>query len=176
MAPRSIRPGNAGKSPIPRRPVKVVSLCIHEHLMPASTSSAVLVVDDNPTVRQLVQIVLERSGRDVFLAQDGIEASLLLERQSFDLVVTDLEMPRRTGLEVIADVRRLSPATRVIAMSGEWVVSGTDLRHMASGLGVRAFLKKPFTPRQLLDLVGSADTAPELPRACGPAILSAAAR
>lgn len=71
--------------------------------------SRILVVDDEAGIRKVVRDALERSGHEVETAVDGQEALGFLEEQRFDLVVTDLTMPRKGGLELVRETRRLSP-------------------------------------------------------------------
>lgn len=118
-----------------------------------NTISSVLVVEDNLPLAQFIKILLEKWGKVVTLANDGVEGADWLKQRKFDAVITDLDMPRRTGLEVLADLRRLHPGTRAIVMSGDWVVEGTDCRSLASSLGIRACLTKPFTMYQLRDFL-----------------------
>jgi CheY-like chemotaxis protein len=128
---------------------------------PASLrSTRVLVADDNPEIRQLARIVLERSGCQVTLAGDGVEAMLLMESRPFEVIVTDLFMPGRTGLDVIADARRLQPEARVVAMTGDAGVASVAARAAAAALGVRAFLSKPFPIRDLVALVEGESALP----------------
>jgi CheY-like chemotaxis protein len=126
----------------------------------SAPAASVLVADDNPSVRQLVRVVLERAGREVVAVEDGFEAGILMERRAFDAVVTDIKMPRRSGLGVVADARRLQLAMRVIAMSGDWAEGSLDFRQALEQLGVRAFLTKPFAIGELLALIDSDQSLP----------------
>lgn len=110
----------------------------------------VLVADDNRSVANLIEIVLRRSGCEVIAAVDGIDASVLLDAKPFDVLITDLDMPGRSGLEVIADALRLQPGIQTVLMSGEWFVGGSDVRQIARRLGVRHFLSKPFPLHEVL--------------------------
>jgi two-component system KDP operon response regulator KdpE len=71
--------------------------------------SRILVVDDEPGLRKVVRDGLERAGNEVETAVDGEEALGFLEEKDFDLVVTDLTMPRKGGLELVREIRRSSP-------------------------------------------------------------------
>ena len=71
--------------------------------------SRVLVVDDEAAIRKVVRDALARSGHDVETAVDGEEAASFMESASFDLVITDLNMPRLDGLELVRRIRRTSP-------------------------------------------------------------------
>lgn len=71
--------------------------------------SRILVVDDEPGIRKVVRDGLERAGYEVETAVDGDEALGCLEEREFDLVVTDLAMPRKGGVELVREIRRTSP-------------------------------------------------------------------
>lgn len=114
---------------------------------------SILVADDNTSVRHLAQIALQRAGMEVTVAADGLEANRFIRTRSFDVLVTDLDMPGRCGLELVADMHRLQPKAQVVVMSGDWFVALTDVRKMASNLGVRTFLTKPFPLQELRNAV-----------------------
>lgn len=78
----------------------------------------ILVVDDEPAVRHFLQIILNRLGYRVDLAAGGGQALNMVERKSYDVVLTDLVMPRVDGLEVIRGVKKSSPDTEVVVITG----------------------------------------------------------
>ncbi len=106
----------------------------------------VLVVDDDSTVRDVVARVLEHVGATVVTAADGREAERRVAGQAFDLVVLDLEMPGRTGLEVIASMSA-EDAPPVLVLSGS-----LDAEASALAAGADAFVVKPVRTGQLLDV------------------------
>ncbi len=90
--------------------------------------SAILVVDDDPQVLEVVGEMLRLEGYDVATAADGREAVAKFRSQAFDLVITDLIMPEKEGLETIAEMKSLRKAVPVIAMSAavasaRWITS-----------------------------------------------------
>jgi CheY-like chemotaxis protein len=95
-------------------------------------------------------MALTGAGHHVVLASDGREAMELVERHKFHLVITDLVMPNREGIEVIRQLRQAHPKLKIIAVSGAF--GGRFLR-AAAMLGADATLAKPVTPDQLLDAV-----------------------
>ena len=107
----------------------------------------ILVVDDEPLVRVALETVLQWSGYRVVLASDGDEALTLLESVPIDLLLTDLAMPGREGIETIIEVRRRFPHVKVIAMSG---VYGGFCLEMARQLGASAAVSKPVSNAVLL--------------------------
>lgn len=118
--------------------------------MSAEDRRCVLVVDDDPGVRDVIRSMLESSGYAVLLAENGREAMRLLKSERADLILTDLVMPEQEGIETIKALRRQYPDTKVIAMSGAF---GGDYLRIASYLGAHATLAKPIQMDKLLKLV-----------------------
>ncbi|WP_170294852.1 response regulator [Roseospira navarrensis] len=106
--------------------------------------ASVLVVEDDGDLRAVLARALHRAGHDVTEAADGAIALARLDQgDSFDLILTDLEMPGRSGLEVIAAGKRAGRARPVIAMSGKGRPIGVGL-DIARRAGADAVLAKPF--------------------------------
>ena len=78
----------------------------------------ILLVDDNLDLLKLLNEIISRAGHDVVMAQDGRVALQLAKREQFDLLLTDLIMPEKEGIETIMAFRKLHPATKIVAMSG----------------------------------------------------------
>ena len=106
----------------------------------ARPAAKVLVVDDDPSVRGLFTTILRGGGYDVTVACDGEEAQKILPSRSFDLVITDLVMPNREGIETIRAIRKSHPGVRIIAVSGAY---GGRFLGIAAMLGAEATLVKP---------------------------------
>jgi CheY-like chemotaxis protein len=118
--------------------------------MNAKPSQCVLVVDDDPGVRDVIRSMLEAAGYTVLMAENGKEAIRLLKTERADLILTDLVMPEQEGIETIKTLRREYPEIKVIAMSGAF---GGDYLRIASYLGAHATLAKPIQMEKLLALV-----------------------
>ncbi len=117
--------------------------------------SKILVIDDEEIVREATATMLRQAGHFVSEAGNGEEAlQVLQDGQRFDLIVTDLVMPGKEGLETIQSIRKSYPELRLIAMSGA-MSSSTYLR-AASALGATVVLQKPFRRIELLDAVKKA--------------------
>jgi len=112
----------------------------------------IVVVDDSISVRKFVGRMLEKNGYRVKLAADGLEAAELVTQQGCHLVITDLEMPRMTGYELMAQLRQ-SPATRRIPVMVVTSRAGAKHRDRALKEGASAFLTKPVQEDQLLAAV-----------------------
>jgi DNA-binding response OmpR family regulator len=104
--------------------------------------STILVVDDEPTIRMLVRLTLEREGHEVLEADAGATGLALAEMYRPDLVLLDVALPQLNGLEV---ARRLGERTPVLLLTGLAPEPGVE-----AGLpAVRGFVEKPFSPAAL---------------------------
>lgn len=122
----------------------------------ANTSGTmVCVIDDDEHVRTTLAEILRRSGYGVVLACDGDMGLEVVERTAVDIVVTDIVMPNREGIETIREIRRRFPHVRVLAISGGGSKSSsTDFLELAYALGADDVLAKPFRMAELLHKVG----------------------
>ena len=112
----------------------------------------VLVIDDEPAMREIISLALTAVGHQVTVAADGCIALKLLRSEPVDLILTDLVMPEQDGVETIMALRHLAPDLPVIAMSGDVNRAGLYLE-IAKHLGVRHTLAKPFTVPTLIGAV-----------------------
>jgi two-component system, chemotaxis family, chemotaxis protein CheY len=114
----------------------------------------ILVADDDEVMRQAIALTLRRAGYIVDLAEDGWRCLDLYRSAAADLVVMDIYMPEKDGLETIIALRKEFPQAAVIAMSGSRgsMISQLVLQ-AAQGLGAVRTIEKPFTPEALLALV-----------------------
>jgi chemosensory pili system protein ChpA (sensor histidine kinase/response regulator) len=114
----------------------------------------VLLVDDSVSVRKFVGQMLEKAGLDVTTAADGADAMLRLAEAAFDVLVTDLEMPRVNGYELIEDVRRRA-ATRELPVIVLTTRAGDKHVALAKSLGVEHYVTKPVEEHAFVSLVAS---------------------
>ena len=125
----------------------------------------IIVADDSISVRKFVGRMLEKNGYRVKLAADGMEAAELVTQHGCHLVITDLEMPRMTGYELMVQLRQ-SPTTRRIPVMVVTSRAGAKHRDRAMKEGATAFLTKPVQEDQLIaaveQLMGS-ETRPTVP-------------
>jgi chemosensory pili system protein ChpA (sensor histidine kinase/response regulator) len=126
----------------------------------------IVIADDSISVRKFVGRMLEKNGYRVKLAADGLEAAELVSQHGCHLVITDLEMPRMTGYELMAQLRQ-SPTTRRIPVMVVTSRAGAKHRDRAMKEGAAAFLTKPVQEDQLLaaveQLMGSEAARPVVP-------------
>jgi len=131
--------------------VKVEVAPVPAPARPRGGSETVLLADDEPMIRSLGKTILERYGYHVLLADDGLEAVQLYERERerIGLVILDLTMPRLSGHDALQHLLQIDPQVRVL------IASGYSAEHLDQGYHQRAmgFISKPFRPDQLAQLV-----------------------
>ena len=110
----------------------------------------VLAVDDDSTIRQLLVEVLTLAGCRVLAASDGMEALRILEGESVDLLITDYQMPRMNGLELLRWSKAHLPHVTVVMMTGR---DSQSLAEEGEGCGALRVLRKPISIEHLLSLV-----------------------
>src|SRR5688500_10800558 len=113
-------------------------------------SAHVLVVDDEPPMRQVLAALLENAGYAVSRAADGREALGLVRAQDPDLVLTDLRMPGMPGDELLAALRRDFPEIPVVVLTAHGTI---DLAVDAMRRGAHDFLTKPFDKQRVLECI-----------------------
>src|SRR5437867_2025259 len=107
-----------------------------------------LVIDDDPGMRDMLRATLVSAGHEVVVAANGKDAVGLVRAKPIDLVITDMLMPEKEGLETIQELRSQWPQFKIIAISGaptEW-----NVLRMAEMVGALATLPKPFEPHEIL--------------------------
>jgi two-component system, chemotaxis family, chemotaxis protein CheY len=113
----------------------------------------ILIVDDEEPIRLLLRQALTMEGHDVIEACHGAEALRLHRATPAELIITDIVMPEKDGLEVIMALRRESPKVKVIATSGGGRFHLMESLEMAGLLGAVAMIPKPFDPEEMLGAV-----------------------
>jgi DNA-binding NtrC family response regulator len=138
--------------------MQVDSTSVPETGLPAFRPMRVLVVDDQESVRGVLRAVLRRGGFEVETAADGQKASLAFGERRFDLLVTDVDMPGLSGIELMERVRAAHPAFPVVMISGGAPPPPAEPPFV--------FLAKPFEMHAFLetcrDLVPAPPVAPAL--------------
>jgi CheY-like chemotaxis protein len=115
--------------------------------------ATILLVEDDDVFRRVLTDTLSREQHEVTTASNGQEAVQLARNQNFDLVITDLIMPEKEGIETIIEIRLMSPGIRIIAMSGGGRGSAQDYLSAALVLGASQSLSKPFSRQDLLNAI-----------------------
>ena len=119
----------------------------------------VLVADDEPGIRHLLAAALAPQGYEVTAASDGDEAKLLLEREPFEIVITDYQMPGLNGIDILRFAKLMNAGCQVVVITGR---DGPGIQEKAIAYGAADYIQKPFS----LDEINKAitrrpDAAPE---------------
>lgn len=112
-----------------------------------------LVVEDDPSTRELLREFLLEEGWTVKLAQDGKEALLKVRKESFDLVLTDLKMPRMNGIQLLKELQKIVPDTKVVIITA---TADSEIAVKAMKLGAYDYISKPFYLDSVLQKVKKA--------------------
>jgi two-component system, OmpR family, response regulator CpxR len=113
----------------------------------------IVVADDDPLVQHSCKHLLEAAGYKVALATTGLEAIRALERSNVSAVLVDVFMPEMDGIETLLSIKKQSPTTSVIVMTGGGARGRMDFLEAATRLGADEVVQKPFTAEQLVAAV-----------------------
>ena len=115
-------------------------------------AKTILAVDDSASIRQMVSFTLRGAGYDVTEAVDGQDALEKANRQPFNLVLTDINMPRMDGLKLLEELRDIKPykTIPILMLTTE---SGADMKAKGKAAGATGWLVKPFNPESLLEVI-----------------------
>ncbi|PIE11347.1 MAG: two-component system response regulator [Rhodobacterales bacterium] len=114
--------------------------------------TAILAIDDSPTIRAMLEGTLSRAGFDVTLAEDGVEGLSAHDDTAPDLIITDVNMPNLDGFGVIDGIRkdRGNMSTPILVLTTE---TGSQLRSRARDAGASGWITKPFDPEKLIAVI-----------------------
>jgi DNA-binding response OmpR family regulator len=115
--------------------------------------ASILVMDDDPQIRRMVVKALATQNHIIREAENGIEGLSLLRKQGADLVISDLFMPKKEGIETILEIRRVAPHTKIIAISGGGFSGRGGYLAMAEKLGADRIMQKPLRLAEFLSVV-----------------------
>jgi DNA-binding NtrC family response regulator len=113
----------------------------------------ILVVDDDEQIVRAVRKILTREGYEITVAGDGVDALNKLQNESYDMVITDIIMPNKEGLELISEIYQIKASMPIIAISGGGKMPSSIYLDVADKIGAYATLRKPFRADELLTVV-----------------------
>ncbi len=115
-------------------------------------SKTIMMVDDSPSVRQMVGLILKGAGYQVVETEDGKDALAKVGRATIDMVIVDLNMPNMDGITLIRELRKL-PAFKFIPIIMLTTESQASRKQEGKSAGATGWIVKPFKPEQLLGVV-----------------------
>jgi CheY-like chemotaxis protein len=118
--------------------------------------AVILVADDDPLIRTMMQKLLTRVGHTVLQAATGLEAELVVADQTIDVLITDIIMPDKEGLTLVRDLHKKLPHLKIIAMSGGGRSGAFTVLDAAAQFGANTVLRKPFRGTELIEAVAGA--------------------
>ena len=113
----------------------------------------ILIIDDEPQIRSMLTLMLERDGYEVVEAPDGVEGIKAYRQHPADLIITDLIMPNKDGIGMIIDLKKEFPDVNIIAMSGGGLNKPDGYLKGAKKLGAACTLTKPIDREEMLKAV-----------------------
>jgi DNA-binding response OmpR family regulator len=113
----------------------------------------ILIIDDEANILFMLKKMLERYGYETELALNGVEGIEMFKNSKPDLVITDIIMPEKEGLETIREMKRIKSDLKIIAMSGGGKVSAENYLTIARIFGASKLIAKPFTIKDMLSAV-----------------------
>ena len=113
----------------------------------------ILIIDDEPQIRSMLTLMLEREGYEVVEASDGVAGIKLYRQNPADLIITDLIMPNKDGIGMIIDLKKEFPDVKIIAMSGGGLNKPDGYLKGAKKLGAACTLTKPIDREEMLRAV-----------------------
>ncbi len=113
----------------------------------------VLIIDDNSAVRSTMARILELAGYEAITACDGNEGLIRMRQARPDMIITDIIMPEKEGIETIRQMLIEQPDAKIMAVSGGGRHANMDFLEAARKLGAMETLEKPFEPDDLVDRV-----------------------
>jgi CheY-like chemotaxis protein len=113
----------------------------------------ILLVEDDQLLSTLIQKALSRQEYEITAAKNGNEAIEKARAESFDLIITDIFMPDKEGIEVIQEIKEIHPGIKIIAISSDGLAGRSSFLKIAEASGAHACLSKPFNPAQLVEKV-----------------------
>jgi DNA-binding response OmpR family regulator len=113
----------------------------------------ILLIDDDDDVRAMLRATLTYFGHTVIEARDGKEGLDLFPKANADLLITDIVMPEKEGMEVLMELRKKHPPVKIIAISGGGRQNASDYLHVAKLMGATRVLAKPFSNEALMAMI-----------------------
>ncbi|PKL24414.1 MAG: hypothetical protein CVV47_08155 [Spirochaetae bacterium HGW-Spirochaetae-3] len=116
----------------------------------------VLIIDDEPLMRETTTMMLERAGYKCLSAASADEGVTMMEANQVAVALVDVVLPGKNGLELAIELNQKWPATPIVLMSGRVSTEADSIRNFSGHFGIKGSISKPFTMEQLLGAVADA--------------------
>ena len=113
----------------------------------------ILIIDDEPYILLMLKKMIEKIGYEVELASNGREGMDIFKKEGVDMVITDIIMPDKEGLEIILEMKQAQPELKIIAISGGGRISPESYLECAKHFGASKVFQKPFKQKELVGAV-----------------------
>lgn len=113
----------------------------------------ILIIDDEPSILIMIKKMLEREGHQVDTAENGREGTELFEINKHDLIITDIIMPQKEGLEIILDLRKRHPKLKIVAISGGGRIGPEGYLPSAKLFGADMVFQKPLIKNDFIEAI-----------------------
>lgn len=118
-----------------------------------TTVPKILIIDDDELIRLTCRNILKKIECDVIEAENGVQGLAQFKKERPSIVITDLLMPDKEGLETISEIKGNDKSVRIIAISGGGSTNNMSFLNIAKLMGADIILKKPFKPDELLGAI-----------------------
>ncbi len=113
----------------------------------------ILIIDDDEDIRDILREVMESAGYHADIAEDGTRGMRLQKQEPYHLIITDIIMPGKEGIETILELKSNFRDLKIIAISGGGRISGDDYLNIARKIGADRVLTKPFSNNEIVEQV-----------------------
>lgn len=115
--------------------------------------ASILITDDEPAIRKLLTVMFKDAGYVVYQASNGVEAMRVLETKKVDIMIIDIVMPEKGGIETIMQVREKHPDLDLIVVSGKVSIENDAFQNLIKQYKVFRVFDKPFEKEDIFDAV-----------------------
>ncbi|MFP4548827.1 MAG: response regulator [Fidelibacterota bacterium] len=114
----------------------------------------ILLIEDDVSVNKMITTILKDEGHEVYTSFDGVEGLKLIQKEpDINLVITDIIMPEKEGIETIREIRKKYPLKKIIAISGGGKIDAGSYLKLAQSLGANYIMEKPFSRQEILEII-----------------------
>lgn len=110
----------------------------------------VLIVEDDASYAKALRHTLQKQGYEISFTDNGADAIKKFQTHNYDLVITDIFLPEKEGIELIQEIRDIDSSVKIIAISSGGITGHSSFLEIAEAMGANGVIKKPFDPSQII--------------------------